>query len=114
MQKDGQLQRSNGKCEWVDICFVWRAIVYEYFMCCSCIITCRYRNGKIIPGATKAELELTLYSPIHGHRAYRCVRCKMVARSVPVNAYHIICGNCSYQFTYREVGLLHASYGLAW
>eukprot|EP01039_Chlorochromonas_danica_P001031 gene1031-1118_t len=62
-----------------------------------------YRNGKIIPGATKAELELTLYSPIHGHRAYRCVRCKMVARSVPANAYHIICGNCSYQFTYREI-----------
>lgn len=27
----------------------------------------------------------------------------MVSKSVPLNAYHIQCGNCSYLFTYKEV-----------
>ena len=64
-----------------------------------------YRNGKIIEGATKPELRLSLFCPVYGNRVYGCIRCKMVAKTVPVNAYHIQCGNCSYQFAYKEVNM---------
>lgn len=62
-----------------------------------------YHNNKPIEGATGTELRLSLFCPIHGNRVYRCIRCKMVSKSVPLNAYHIQCGNCSYQFTYKEI-----------
>lgn len=56
-----------------------------------------------IPGATKPELKLTLACPTYGERSYRCIRCKMVSRRVPVNAYHIQCGNCNIVFAYKDV-----------
>lgn len=40
------------------------------------------------------------------HLLYRCLRCKQVCNHVPDNAYHITCGNCMKQFTYKEVGLI--------
>jgi DNA-directed RNA polymerase subunit RPC12/RpoP len=56
-----------------------------------------------IPGATKPELKLTLSCNTYGERSYRCIRCKMVSRKVPYNAYHIKCGNCSTLFAYKDV-----------
>ena len=49
------------------------------------------------------ELRLSLTCPTYGARSYRCIRCKMVSRKVPANAYHIKCGNCSILFAYKDV-----------
>ncbi len=62
-----------------------------------------YNKNDRISGATKAELKLVLRCNVYGHRTYRCVRCKMVSKEVPLNAYHIKCGNCGYLFAYKEV-----------
>jgi len=62
-----------------------------------------YRNGHKVPGATKAELILNLRCELaEGFRTYRCMKCKMVCLEVPENCYHIVCGNCSHHFNYKE------------
>jgi hypothetical protein len=62
-----------------------------------------YNKNERISGAIHAELKLILRCNTYGHRTYRCVRCKMVSKEVPLNAYHIKCGNCAYLFAYKEV-----------
>lgn len=64
-----------------------------------------YRGNTPIPGATKPELKLSLHCPLYGERSYRCIKCKMVSKSVPYSAYHIQCGNCSVVFNYKDVSL---------
>lgn len=59
----------------------------------------------MIPGATKPELNLSLTCHTYGERSYRCIRCKMVSRHVPENAFHIECGNCNIKFAYKDVRL---------
>jgi phage FluMu protein Com len=62
-----------------------------------------YRNGKILAGATAQELRLRLSSTLNTQiRTYRCRKCGMVSRKVPVNAYHVRCRNCSVVFAYNE------------
>lgn len=53
-------------------------------------------------GATEKELKLILTCPAVSERKYRCIKCKMVSKYSPMNAYHVQCGNCSYQFIYKE------------
>jgi len=57
----------------------------------------------MIPGATQPELHLSLHCNPRGERSYRCIRCKMVSKTVPENAYHIECGNCNIKFAYKDV-----------
>ena len=52
------------------------------------------------------ERRLSLTCPTYGARSYRCIRCKMVSRKVPANAYHIKCGNCSILFAYKDVSCM--------
>lgn len=62
-----------------------------------------FRNDQLIEGETKPELKLTLKCSTFGQRAYRCLKCKMLSRSVPFNTYHIKCGNCGFVFVFKEV-----------
>ena len=62
-----------------------------------------FKNGNVIVGATSAELHLKLGCDTYGARSYRCIKCKMVSRNVPLNAYHIKCGNCGQLFAYKDV-----------
>jgi DNA-directed RNA polymerase subunit RPC12/RpoP len=70
---------------------------------CDAAVPCALQGNTPIPGATKPELKLTLSCNTYGERSYRCIRCKMVSRKVPYNAYHIKCGNCSTLFAYKDV-----------
>jgi DNA-directed RNA polymerase subunit RPC12/RpoP len=63
-----------------------------------------FQGSAPIRGANTPELHLFLSCPLVGNRAYRCIKCKMVSREVPGNAYHISCGNCGTKFAYKEVG----------
>ena len=36
-------------------------------------------------------------------RAFRCMKCKLVSRSVPFNAFNVKCGNCGKLFAYKEI-----------
>lgn len=66
-----------------------------------------YKNGKLIPGAVGQELRLRLSSTLDTEvRTYRCKKCAMVSRKVPVNAYHVRCRNCSVVFAYNEVSVV--------
>lgn len=62
-----------------------------------------YKDDVFIAGATSPELRVTLFSHTVGAQTYRCIKCKMVSKVAPVNAYHVKCGNCSHMFTYKEV-----------
>ncbi len=63
-----------------------------------------YKGSKPIAGATNPTLSLTLMcAPTKKCRNYRCVKCKMICKRVPVNAYHTKCSNCSYLFSYKEI-----------
>ncbi len=63
-----------------------------------------YRNSKKIPGATKPELKLVLRSTADDvKRHYRCVKCSMVSKDVPMNAFHVRCRNCNTVFAFNEV-----------
>lgn len=73
-------------------------------MCKSAFLLLLQGNS-LIPGATKPELHLSLTCHTHGERSYRCIRCKMVSKHVPENAFHIECGNCNIKFAYKDVSL---------
>lgn len=62
-----------------------------------------YKKNKKIKGATTPELKLSLHCASYGQRTYRCIRCKMISKDVPLNAYHIKCGNCAYLFNYKDI-----------
>eukprot|EP01038_Epipyxis_sp_PR26KG_P006206 gene6206-8548_t len=62
-----------------------------------------YHNNKKIKGGTSKELIVQLGCETSGERSYRCIRCKMMAQSVPYNAYLIKCGNCGNLFAYKEI-----------
>jgi uncharacterized OB-fold protein len=65
-----------------------------------------YKNGKLIAGATGQELRLRLSSTLDTKlRIFRCKKCGMVSRTVPFNAYHVRCRNCSTVFAYNEVSV---------
>lgn len=62
-----------------------------------------YRNGELLNGETLPTCKVKLFCETFGQRTYRCIKCKMVSKTAPVNAYHVKCGNCGYRFTYKEV-----------
>ena len=63
-----------------------------------------YVNKRRIPGAVKPELRLTLKCPSSAAmRSFRCTRCRMMSKSIPINAFHIKCGNCGYRVDFKEV-----------
>jgi len=63
-----------------------------------------YVNKRKIPGAVKPELRLTLKCPSSAAmRSFRCTRCRMTSKSIPINAYHIKCGNCGYRVDFKDV-----------
>lgn len=63
-----------------------------------------FRNGVLIPNATSPELTLSLKCRLaKGRRIFRCLKCKMLSRNVPANAYHVQCGNCSAPFTFKDI-----------
>lgn len=64
-----------------------------------------YRNGQILKNEKSSICKVKLFCPTNGQRTYRCIKCKMVSKTVPLNAYHVKCGNCGYRFTYKEVSL---------
>lgn len=68
-----------------------------------------YRDDVALPGETTAELQVHLFCPTDGANTYRCIRCKMVSKAVPVNAFHVKCGNCSHEFTYKDVRSISVS-----
>lgn len=68
-----------------------------------------YNGTQRISGAIHAELKLVLRCNTYGRRTYRCVRCKMVSKDVPLNAHHIKCGNCANLFTYKEVSRIECT-----
>lgn len=64
-----------------------------------------YKDDVLLEGANKAFLPLTLKCKItRARRRYRCIKCKMVCNLVPMNAFHTRCSNCSYLFSYKEIG----------
>ena len=65
-----------------------------------------YKNNVLLEGETAKQLKISLKCPENSIRTYRCIRCKMVSLSLPLNAFHIKCGNCGYQFTFKEVVII--------
>jgi hypothetical protein len=63
-----------------------------------------FRNGSKMRYANNSILNLVLLCPVdRGKRSFRCGSCKMVAFSVPLNAYHVRCANCFVHFDYKEI-----------
>ena len=63
-----------------------------------------FRNGIPIPNATSPELTLSLKCRLaKGRRTFRCLKCKMLSKNVPINAYHMQCGNCNNPFTFKDI-----------
>ena len=71
----------------------WPPPTYQWFM-----------NGRAVAGATKDRIIFQLYcASSHEQRAFRCMKCKLVSKSVPINAYNVICGNCGKLFAFKEI-----------
>jgi hypothetical protein len=64
-----------------------------------------FKDDEILDGENKPFLPLTLKCKItRAKRRYRCIKCKMICNLVPMNAFHTRCSNCSYLFSYKEIG----------
>lgn len=63
-----------------------------------------FRNNQPIPDAVEPVFVANLYCPLSNKsRTYRCVKCKMVAKDCPNNAYIVRCLNCSHEYMFKEV-----------
>jgi hypothetical protein len=71
----------------------WPPPTYQWFL-----------NGKMIKGATKSRISFTLYCAADNQkRPFRCMKCKLVSKTVPKNAYNVQCGNCGKLFAFKEI-----------
>jgi hypothetical protein len=67
-----------------------------------------YRNGKRLKGETNPTIEINLHCPVSTvTRSYRCSMCKNFNHSTPINAFQVICMNCTKVFNFKEIKPLY-------